>query len=85
MIMFRTINVNTTTEQLTVFITASRRIKDASNMGRTTRMNETGVELFKMISSSNEHFLLTDRPYSGEGRIKKIHLRAPLPSEQSIK
>jgi predicted aconitase len=85
MIMFRTINVNTTTEQLTVFITTSRRIKDASNMGITTSMNETGVELFRMISSPKEHFLLTDRRNLVKEGLKRLHLRAPLPSEQSIK
>jgi len=54
-------------------------------MRRTTSMNETGVELFKMISSSNEHFLLTDRGTLVKEGLRRLHLPVPLHSEQAIK
>jgi hypothetical protein len=85
-LMFRSINANRNTEQLTVFDPASRASKDAGNMRRTMRRNNKEVELFKLISYSNEGSLLTNREtLVHEELLKRMHLSALLSSEQAIK
>lgn len=83
--MFESLNVNKSSKQLMIFKPISRTVKDADSNKGTMRSKNVGVELFRMISYSDELVFSTNRgALVPEGlRIAEVH--APLLSEQAAK
>ena len=83
--MFGNINVNKSAIQLMVFNPVSRSIRDADNIGRTIRVENAGVELFRISSYFNKRFFSTNRGILVSEEFRKAGDYAPLVLEHAAK
>jgi hypothetical protein len=86
--MFGSLNVIKSSKQLMIFKPISRTFKDADSIKGTMRSKNVGVELFKMISHSDELVFSTISTNRGalvpEG-LRTADVHAPLLSEHAGK
>lgn len=83
--MFGSLNVNKSSKQLMIFKPISRAVKDADSIKGTIRSKIVGVELFKMISHSDELVFSTNRGAPVPEGLRTADVHAPLLSEHAGK
>ena len=83
--MFESLNVNKSSKQLMIFKPISRTFKDADSIKGTMRSKNVGVELFKMISHSDELVFSTNRGALVQKGLRTADVRVPLLSEHAGK
>ena len=83
--MFESLNVNKSSKQLIIFKPISRTVKDADSIKGTMRSKNVGVELFKMISHSDELVFSTNRGALVQKGLRTADVRVPLLSEHAGK
>ncbi len=83
--MFESLNENKSSQQLMIFKQISRTVKDADSIKRTRRSKNVGVELFKMISYSDELVFSTNRGALVPEGLRTADVHAPLLSEHAGK
>ena len=83
--MFGSLNVNKSSKQLMMFKPISRTVKDADSIKGTMRSKHGGVELFGLISYSDELDFSTNRGALVPEELRTAEVHAPLLSEQAGK
>ena len=83
--MFGSLNVIKSSKQLMIFKPISRTVKDADSIKGTMRSKNVGVELFKMISHSDELVFSTNRGALVQKGLRTADVHAPLLSEHAGK
>ena len=83
--MFGSLNVIKSSKQLMIFKPFSRTVKDADGIKGTMRSENVGVELFKMISHSDELVFSTNRGALVQKGLRTADVRVPLLSEHAGK
>lgn len=81
--MFGSLNVIKSSKQLMIFKPISRTFKDADSIKGTMRFKNVGVELFKMVSHSDELVFSTNRGALVPEELRTAEVHAPLLSEQA--
>ncbi len=83
--MFGSLNVIKSSKQLMIFKPISRTFKDADSIKGTMRSKNVGVELFKMISHSDELVFSTNRGAPVPEGLRTADVHAPLLLEHAGK